>query len=136
MNAFHVSVVHQPVTSHHVGKHLLHSFGKYGFLLSQQRVYQPGIFLKGLLAKVLPLSGQEVVIKNIDDHSGVMSVFNPKSVFASFHYRVMVSEFIDRAVQFDAPGNAGPKSFPQVPAFYKITDEIAHHNVRIVAGKV
>lgn len=105
-------------------------------VLFHEPVSALGIHVQWFMGIFLPPGRQEMVIEDVDNDGGVMTVRRPKSCFAQFDSWVFVREFIDRAMEFDSTGNTFAELRGKVPATDKVADEIPDHHLGIVAGQM
>jgi hypothetical protein len=89
---------------------------------------------KGLVVKLFPARGEKMIVKNIDDHAGIMAVFGSKSVFAIINHPVAVSKRINSPVKFHPPDNPRFEFSQCLSSFYKITNKIAQQDLFIISG--
>lgn len=75
--------------------------------------------------KLLPVSGQNMVIENIHEDGAVASELRFQSLVTLFHDRVGIREGIDLSMQLDTELHPGMKTSLQA-AFYLITQEGAY----------
>ena len=82
-----------------------------------------------------PVRGQEMVIKDVDDHRCVVSVLFPEQHFAFEYLGMRIGEPVDFPVEFDPKDHAFGVSI-QVTSLHEISDEVAHDHVLRLAGQV
>jgi hypothetical protein len=83
----------------------------------------------------MPVAGQEMIVENVHNHTGIVAVFGPEAVFALQHNRMGIRKCINITVEFDAGCNLPSVSGGQIPAPDKISNEITDHDFRVIGRK-
>ena len=134
-DAFYGAVIEQPVPFYHERKEIIDTFRQDFTVFLDGTIGLMGILFEALLRISGEITGQEVIVVQIDDYPGVLTVFWPESVFTETGDRMMIGVFIDLPVQFDAPTD--PIWIVEfLPALDKIGDEITDHQFLVVTGKI
>ena len=134
-DTFNCTVIQQPVPFYHKRKEIIDSFRQDFAVFFDGTIGLMGILFEALFRISGEITGQEVIVVQIDDYSGVLTVFWPESVFAKTGDGMVISVFINLPVQFDAATDpVGIVEF--LPAFDKISDEIADHQFLVVTGQI
>jgi hypothetical protein len=81
---------------------------------------------------VTPVLCQVVIVKHIDNYTGIVSVFFPEPVLDLRYNRMLVSERINAAMEFDAANNFWFKILKRTFSFHKVTNKIANHQFWVV----
>src|SRR5690606_29949631 len=107
----------EPVTASHIGKHALESGGKYGRKTFQRPICILHKFSERFAMILRPVDGEEVVVENVDNDSGVVAIRRAQPALAFTHDRMAIRKFIDGAVQLYTPDDRRVKLAQRLTAF-------------------
>jgi hypothetical protein len=90
---------------------------------------------KGNFRVGCPLTGEIVIVKDIDNNAGIMPVLCPQPLFTLTNNIMVVSVEVDGPVKFYPGFDIFLEHGKGALAFHKISDEVAHHDLVMVLRK-
>lgn len=134
IDSFTRAVGGQPVFRHHVRQHAPEALGQNRLVCREYAVSRLAEMLQGLARKPCPMSGQKVVVVNIDENSRVAAVRRLQPVPAACKQLVRVGEAVDFVVKPDAlPDRFGILCAVNAPK--KIAEQVSDQGLIRAVGK-
>jgi hypothetical protein len=124
-----------PVIYNKKRKTLLDIFRQYLKIIDHCPIEVVGHTLQGAPGEEIPLSGEKMVIKDINNYAGVAMVFPGEMDLAAVNYRVPVGKSVNMSVQYNSPPHL-LRIFEIITAFHIVSYIIAYDNLIRVARKV
>lgn len=129
LNEPEMAVIGQPVFARHVMHDTGAGKGEGGLVLLEQPVALSGKLGQRFGAEAAPVSGQEVIVGEIDGYAGKAAALRREALAAARGDRVLISEAVDLSVQFDAAQQFAFIGQVFEPAFDEVAEKTADQAV-------
>lgn len=135
MDSFKRCIPAQPIILFHEFQCKLRTIGNVNCILIEKIIHRLGIDLNCYMKIILPVRREEMIVKNICNHRGVMMKLRVKAAFRLQDYRVIVCIAVNEPVQQNSP-----LDFLRILeiffSLHRFGNEVTDDEAGVVAGKV